>query len=388
MGDGGESPEIGKIVYRKIATEAKTAQKGSSSQTRALPTFGGLGEEKKPEKKASFATKAVLATAAAGAMVGGAKLIDNATSAEAAGNGAHVTIVSKDNQQNGTVTGNDFSQNTSERNKNAEALTAQGFFDKVFKTLTPEQRALALEKVNTFKAEAESNNDMVKAYKDIIVQYGPLVKEVSQKYGIAEEWFYGIIFVESKGDTLAYNESSGSAGLVQFLAPSGEDMGLKVYPEYNEADERFDPEKCLNASARFLKTNEEILGGIEEAVWSNNAGAGNVMKAWEEYFKHVAGEDMGDYGQAIGSNNSDAVKEVLRNFRRLMDKYHPNATQFLSDSEVQKFVGGLKEDTGNYFYRVIGAVMALREQEAKVADLGGGLKVTVADTPQGIARRE
>ena len=131
-----------------------------------------------------------------------------------------------------------------------------------------------------------SVNTVVSRYKDRIIYYANL-------YGVPAEDMVGLISQESGGDP-EIGSSTGCWGLGQFCGPTAYDYGLcdeivmvsnkKEYCVYQ--DDRNDPEKSMDAIARYLKV---LLARYSEYKYQNyfahadyNAGAGVVLDVIEE----------------------------------------------------------------------------------------------------------
>ena len=116
-----------------------------------------------------------------------------------------------------------------------------------------------------------------------------------------------MIFVESAGrsDARASKDLDGAAGLTQILAETGRDLlALRVDVRTSErltrgiargrrvaararrrrvVDERFDPPKALEATARYLELARRTLGRDDLAVVSYHMGIGNLQAVLRAY---------------------------------------------------------------------------------------------------------
>jgi soluble lytic murein transglycosylase-like protein len=114
--------------------------------------------------------------------------------------------------------------------------------------------------------------------------FGPLIDRVADRHDVEAEALEAIVLLESAGrpDAQASDDLEGAVGLTQILAQTGRDLlGLRVDLEASErltrgirrgrrvrerearrrvVDERFDPAKALDATARYLVFARERLG--------------------------------------------------------------------------------------------------------------------------------
>lgn len=339
------SPPVGRIIKRKNlgVVETKKSSKTLKAASLALAALGTIGAGR------------AIATDIGNTIDGG----DNAD------NGVSVTIV----PHQSLVEAEAMQHNSNE------------FFDTIFHDLSPEQKEQARQKVDGFKEDLASNKDIANAYQDIVVRYGPLIEQASKKYGISKESFFGLALIESNGDTNVVNESSGSAGLFQFLEKTARDMNLTVdLPHHN--DQRLIPAKSIDAAGWYLKINEDLFAGDEGmADWSINAGAGNVMNALRLYFIDVAGVDIGDYGEAVSNGKPGDVEKIVDKVHKLKTDYKVDMSKLIANKKAWAFISQLKENTWDYTYKVVAGAELLDEQKDKSVDLGSGLKVAVANKP-------
>ncbi len=130
----------------------------------------------------------------------------------------------------------------------------------------------------------------------------PKIERAARAGGVDPDVLEGIVFLESGGVTGAIanpRDLTGAAGLTQILAQTATDLlGLKVDVDASarltrgiarghkvaarqrrrrEVDERFDPEKALAATVRYLNIAKKALGDEELAVVSYHMGIGNLQ---------------------------------------------------------------------------------------------------------------
>ncbi len=104
--------------------------------------------------------------------------------------------------------------------------------------------------------------------------YFPLFEEVLDKYDLPLEIKY-LAIVESALKPRAKSRV-GATGLWQFMFGTGKEYDLNVS---SYVDERMDPIKSTEASAKYLEKLYKIFGDWDLALASYNSGPGNVTKA-------------------------------------------------------------------------------------------------------------
>ena len=104
--------------------------------------------------------------------------------------------------------------------------------------------------------------------------YFPLFEQVLDKYDLPLEIKY-LAIVESALKPRAKSRV-GATGLWQFMFGTGKEYDLHVS---SYVDERMDPIKSTEASARYLAKLYKIFGDWDLALASYNSGPGNVSKA-------------------------------------------------------------------------------------------------------------
>ena len=104
--------------------------------------------------------------------------------------------------------------------------------------------------------------------------YFPLFEEKFSQYNIPLETKY-LSIVESALNPRARSRV-GASGLWQFMFTTGKSYKLNVN---NYVDDRFDPVKSTEASARYLSKLYKMFGDWDLALAAYNSGPGNVTKA-------------------------------------------------------------------------------------------------------------
>ena len=196
------------------------------------------------------------------------------------------------------------------------------------------------------------------------------IEQAADASGVDAALIEGMVLLESAGrpDARASDDLEGAAGLTQILAETGTSLlGLQVDVERSErllrrlgrargpdqaarirarlaaADERFDPDKALAATGRYLKLAMDEFGREDLAVVSYHMGMGNLQSVLDAY-----GEDDTSYAQLFFDTAPDS---------------HPRAHRILT---------GLGDDSKTYLWRVLASeeIMRLfREDRARLERL-------------------
>jgi hypothetical protein len=136
------------------------------------------------------------------------------------------------------------------------------------------------------------------------------IDEIAGTADVAPEVIEGMVFLESAGypDARAGDDLEGAVGLSQILAGTATDLlGMRVDVEASErltrqiaraddparlrrlaerrraVDERFDPRRALEGTARYLAIAHERFGREDFAVASYHMGIGNLESVLEAY---------------------------------------------------------------------------------------------------------
>jgi len=187
-----------------------------------------------------------------------------------------------------------------------------------------------LSRYNRILGDASMRNQVGRSPQDIVRTINKQMKQepkpqaqvqsTTEMQPVTEEEVAGVAVANGVNPTLLTNlvrqesafgtsnsfSSAGAAGVVQFMAPTARDMGLRVD---DEVDERLNNEKALNAGAKYLKKlvdrydGDEVLGTM-----AYNWGMGNVDDLLRErspspsipsetvdYATKITGEDPIEY---------------------------------------------------------------------------------------------
>lgn len=140
-----------------------------------------------------------------------------------------------------------------------------------------------------------------------VARFRPLVDEVARRHDLDADLMEAIVFLESAGrpDARASDDLEGAAGLTQILAETGRNLlkmrvdveasarltrgiarGRKVAAREavrRRVDERFDPRKALEGTARYLRFAHDQLGRDDLAIAGYHMGVGNLQRALDAY---------------------------------------------------------------------------------------------------------
>src|SRR6478609_4275858 len=121
----------------------------------------------------------------------------------------------------------------------------------------------------------------------------PIVDRVARAHELDADTLEAIIMLESAGrpDARASDDLRSAVGLTQILAETGQNLlGRRVRQREavrRRVDERFDPAKAIEATARYLDFAKGKLGRDDLAVVSYHMGVGNLQQALMAYGKGV-----------------------------------------------------------------------------------------------------
>jgi hypothetical protein len=170
-----------------------------------------------------------------------------------------------------------------------------------------------------------------------VERYRPQIEEVAEGTGVDADVLEGIVFLESAGrpEVTSSDGLEGAVGLTQILAETGRALlGMRVDVEASErltrkirraerrgeaakagrlrahrreVDERFDPEKSLEATGRYLELAFARFGREDLAVVSYHMGIGNLETVLAAY-----GEDDPSYAQLFFDATPDRHPQAYR----------------------------------------------------------------------------
>ena len=191
-----------------------------------------------------------------------------------------------------------------------------------------------------------------------VARWRPQIEAAAEEAGVDPDLIEGMVLLESAGrpDARASDDLEGAVGLTQILAQTATGLlGMQVDVKRSErltrkierargpreaarlraararVDERFDPEKSLAGTGRYLKTAMDEFGREDLAVVSYHMGIGNLQQVLGAY-----GDSEASYPQLYFDASPDR---------------HPRAYRLLA---------GLGDDSKTYFWRVLASREVMR----------------------------
>ena len=207
----------------------------------------------------------------------------------------------------------------------------------------------------------------------------PIIDRVAKRHGLDAGMLEAIVMLESAGraDARASDDLRSAAGLTQILAETGQHLlGLRIDVKASErltrgilrgrrvrqrealrrrVDERFDPAKAIEATARYLDFAKGKLGRDDLAVVSYHMGVGNLQQALMGY-----GEGIVPYAQlyfdssplrhaaawrklaSLGDDSSTYLWRVLA-AREIMRLYRSDPAALEREAVLQSHKGSAEE---------------------------------------------
>jgi hypothetical protein len=191
-----------------------------------------------------------------------------------------------------------------------------------------------------------------------VARWRPQVEAAAKEAGVDSDLIEGIVLLESAGrpDARASDDLEGAVGLTQILAQTATGLlGMRVDVDRSErltrklerargpkdaarlraararVDERFDPEKSLAATGRYLKTAMDEFGREDLAVVSYHMGIGNLQQVLAAY-----GDSEAGYAQLYFDASPDRHPRAYRLLAGLGDDSKTNFWRVLASREVMR----------------------------------------------------
>jgi hypothetical protein len=180
-----------------------------------------------------------------------------------------------------------------------------------------------------------------------VAAYRKPIDAVAARTGVDADTLEAIVFLESAGrpDVAADPRLEGAVGLTQILAETGSNLlGMRTNPagarrltraiaraqrkgrasrvdrlvaRRRRVDERFDPRKSLEATARYLLTARQQLRRDDMAVASYHMGIGNLQSAIADFSRDGAAPTS--YAQLFFASSPYSHAAAYRRLARLGD---------------------------------------------------------------------
>jgi hypothetical protein len=192
-------------------------------------------------------------------------------------------------------------------------------------------------------------------------RWRPLVERAAQQAGVDPDTLEGLVFLESAGrpEARAPGGLESAVGLTQILAETGSNLlGMQVDLAASErytrrlaraerrgrerqaerlrrarmrVDERFDPEKALASTARYLSIAGDRLGREDLAFVSYHMGIGNLESVLADY-----GEDRPPYVQLYFDSTPTRHRRAYRRLAALGDDSSNYWWKLLAAREIMR----------------------------------------------------
>ncbi|HKL44198.1 MAG TPA: hypothetical protein VJ892_02890 [Candidatus Absconditabacterales bacterium] len=206
-----------------------------------------------------------------------------------------------------------------------------------------------------------------------VLRYEDTIKKHAKTYGIPYENVFVLTMIESQGNPASINENDGGAGIVHFQPDVAREYGLKVFtdnekykkrsfkrlkkkgrtkeeiytkhakilkgilndsekgmPELEKIDERFNYDKCFEATCKYLKKikNHYVEGSYESATSDKSR---NEYKTNETNFKWMLalnGFNKGPSRFTVNFENGSHMTNI-RNNKEYMENYEERLEKLL-----------------------------------------------------------
>ena len=184
-------------------------------------------------------------------------------------------------------------------------------------------------------------------------RWRPLVDRVARRHGLDANMLEAIVLLESAGraDARASSDLRSAVGLTQILAETGQSLlGMRIDVKTSErltrgiarghrvrrrealrrrVDERFDPAKALEATAKYLDFAKGKLGRDDLAIVSYHMGVGNLQRALRAY-----GKDGIPYAQLYFDSSPLRHAKAWRSLSALGDDSAPYLWRVLAARDI------------------------------------------------------
>ena len=165
------------------------------------------------------------------------------------------------------------------------------------------------------------------------VEYGDQISGYANEYGLSPALIAGVIKQESDFNPNAIGDNGNSVGLMQISKGTANDLKLNVYSEDIKnikdedgrfiLDERFNPDKNIEAGTRYLSQQIKKFGSEKLGLAAYNWGTGNV----ENMLRHC-----NNYGDC--KTKGKILTSVVSYVDNVLKKKEEYETKLISISEV------------------------------------------------------
>jgi hypothetical protein len=189
-------------------------------------------------------------------------------------------------------------------------------------------------------------------------RWRPQIEAAADESGVDPDLIEGMVLLESAGrpDARASNDLEGAAGLTQILAETatgllgmqvdvarserltrklararGPRQAARIRAQRARVDQRFDPEKALAGTGRYLKTAMDEFEHEDQAVVSYHMGIGNLQQVLSRY-----GDDDASYAQLYFDASPERNPRAYRLLTRLGDDSKTYYWRVLASREIMR----------------------------------------------------
>lgn len=164
--------------------------------------------------------------------------------------------------------------------------------------------------------------------------------DIEAKYNLPAGTLSAIHMIESRGNSRAYNKSTGATGGFQFLEGTAKQYGVK---------DRYDLAQSAEGAGKYMSYLLKLFkGDLEKAVRAYHAGEGNVQKGkgigkynnqyWNDFKGYVAGAN----GYTAGDISSKGFDKLLQDTTELAKEQAKIRLQL--ENEVANQVTKIRND--------------------------------------------
>jgi hypothetical protein len=207
-------------------------------------------------------------------------------------------------------------------------------------------------------------------------RFRPQIERAAAQAGVSADRLEGLVLLESAGRTDAIagggTELKGAVGLTQILAETGQNLlGMEIDVDRSErltrqiaraqrrgrsaraerlrriraqADQRFDPQASLAATARYLTISRERFGREDLGFVAYHMGIGNLEGVVRAY---------------TGADADTPIDEVVRDADLTYAQLYFDSTPRRHPT-AQRRLAALGDDSQNYYWKVLAAREILR----------------------------
>ncbi|MEM4396886.1 MAG: transglycosylase SLT domain-containing protein [Candidatus Woesearchaeota archaeon] len=156
----------------------------------------------------------------------------------------------------------------------------------------------------------------------------------SLKYNVPFYVSLGIFLLENDGKIDSYNPSTDDAGIYQFQRNTAKELGLIVN---FEIDERFHPEKSIDAAIRYMKSLYNQFERWDLTMLAYNQGSGRVKELIKEYIR-------------INYKINFSINQITP---KIIKKYDINLYTLTSSEHLKKKFSGFRKVGQYYVYNAL-----------------------------------